>query len=426
MKNLGGLTIIKLSTLVAALVIVTGCNPRYEPRQGEKAAGDGTNITTGTPPGGPTCPGAPGCPTVTPTCPGSPGCPVGPGLVKIEVDQVLMCGSGSRDWMSLYTTFNPKKPHQSTPVTNPRLALINIKPGKLSGSVFDDAFNDPYAMKNIYVGGHSVFHENKFEYTVDQAKIDALINNKTDKQVTVALLYDDPTMAGASHIPTKEQIFGRPHQVKKTSGYAFKVRTHLFSNVGQPACSAIQDPAEKALCMERCQRMFDPMIVDLNNDGLKMVNKNKGFELDTTGDGQTEKVGWVADDSADDGVLFYDSQEKNKKIDSGLELFSEMFQYTLGGEVKTGFFDGFDALEAFAGGKVVDPSNTVYWDLLLKYGNGDVKTLPEAGIHRIDLTNAEILDASFSSNLKGNQATRKAWVILDNGKQVPVYDVWLD
>ena len=63
----------------------------------------------------------------------------------------------------------------------------------------------------------------------------------------------------------------------------------------------------------------DPLVLDLNGDGINSVSIDKGILFDHDGDGIKHATGWV---DVQDGFLVYD-RNQNGSIDSGAELFGD-------------------------------------------------------------------------------------------------------
>ncbi|WP_342722668.1 calcium-binding protein [Bradyrhizobium sp. B097] len=124
----------------------------------------------------------------------------------------------------------------------------------------------------------------------------------------------------------------------------------------------------------------DPLILDLNGDGVHTTNLlGSTVYFDYNGDGFAQRTGWV---SPDDGILAIDVNG-NGLVDGGAELFGSATQ------------DGFAVLETFDanGDGVIDASDPVFaklriWRDLNQNGvsdAGELQTLAEAGIKSISL-----------------------------------------
>ncbi|XPF95837.1 hypothetical protein ACM9HF_07450 [Colwellia sp. RE-S-Sl-9] len=77
----------------------------------------------------------------------------------------------------------------------------------------------------------------------------------------------------------------------------------------------------------------DPLLLDLDGDGIETVNIDIGVLFDHTADGLKQGTGWVA---ADDGLLVLDI-DGNGAIDSGRELFGDNTLLTDGTNAENGF-----------------------------------------------------------------------------------------
>ena len=101
----------------------------------------------------------------------------------------------------------------------------------------------------------------------------------------------------------------------------------------------------------------DPLIFDLNGDGVKTVALADGVHFDFDKNGFAEKIGWV---SAEDGLLVRDL-DKNGKIDSGRELMGDLTE--LSDEMLAA--NGFEALAYFDANAdgVIDSNDNIYSEL---------------------------------------------------------------
>jgi Ca2+-binding RTX toxin-like protein len=143
--------------------------------------------------------------------------------------------------------------------------------------------------------------------------------------------------------------------------------------------------SEKSICVK------DPLILDLDGDGIETASMEEGVHFDLDGDGTKEKSGWIG---KDDGFLVYD-KNFNGTIDSGRELFGDQTR------LKTGRMadSGFSALAEFDSNDdgVVNELDSDFKKLKIwQDENSDgisqiseLKTLKEAGISLINLDNQE-------------------------------------
>ena len=128
------------------------------------------------------------------------------------------------------------------------------------------------------------------------------------------------------------------------------------------------------------QDKFDPIVVDLNGNGIEMLPANGNYFFDLNGDNIGEEIDWIA---PTDGLLMHDSNN-NGQVDGIDELFGNAT------------IDGFEELSSFdtnGDGKVNSEDENfsqikVWQDL---NGNnvsdaGELKTLDELGISELVLT----------------------------------------
>ena len=101
----------------------------------------------------------------------------------------------------------------------------------------------------------------------------------------------------------------------------------------------------------KAQPPRDPLIIDLNGDGVKTTTVESGVHFDIDNNGFAEKTAWI---DTIDGFLVY-NRDEDKSITNGSELFSDQVIFPDG----TRSADGFDVLKRFDtnGDKVVDSSD---------------------------------------------------------------------
>ena len=167
---------------------------------------------------------------------------------------------------------------------------------------------------------------------------------------------------------------------------------------------------------------IDPIILDLDGDGVETVSINDGVYFDHDGNMFAEKTGWAG---ADDAFLVWD-RNQNGLIDDGSELFGN--NYTMADGRKA--THGFEALAEFDsnGDGVVDRNDDRWSELLLwqdRNGNGvvddgEILTLEQAGVAglNVDYINQRYTDAN------GNEHRQAGSFIRDDGALGEMNDVW--
>jgi hypothetical protein len=126
----------------------------------------------------------------------------------------------------------------------------------------------------------------------------------------------------------------------------------------------------------------DPLVLDLDGDGIELTSARQGAEFDITGDGKTERTAFV---KGNDAFLAID-KNRNGEIDNGSELFGDQH----------GAPNGFEELAKYDSNQdgLIDEHDAVYDRLLLLTGRdrngqfdaGRLQTLHQAGIASISLS----------------------------------------
>lgn len=133
----------------------------------------------------------------------------------------------------------------------------------------------------------------------------------------------------------------------------------------------------------------DPIILDLDGDGLETVGLAANIHFDHDGDGVLTRTGWAG---KDDALLVWD-RNANGTIDTGVELFGDFTELPDG----TLAPNGFAALVALDlnGDGILDASDPAFAELKLwrdasqdgQTGSGELISLADAGIVSLNLAN---------------------------------------
>jgi len=145
----------------------------------------------------------------------------------------------------------------------------------------------------------------------------------------------------------------------------------------------------------------DPLVFDLDGDGIELISADQGVQFDLDGDGTGENIGWFG---ADDGMLVSDVNQ-NGQIDDMSEVVSPNFQYNSVNTSAAG--DSLDALAMFDDNDdgEINSSDQIFGDLRIwKDANTDgitdideLLTLQEANISSISLS-AEVVNQDVGGN----------------------------
>ena len=173
----------------------------------------------------------------------------------------------------------------------------------------------------------------------------------------------------------------------------------------------------------------DPLLIDLDGDGIETTTIQNGVYFDHENDGFAESSSWVGED---DGILAFD-KDNNGYIDDGNEIFGDNYIKSDGSKATSGF----DALSDFDSNHdgVINSQDEKYSQLKILKGDGSLLTLEEAGIESINLnsTASNIVDASGNTQLTTGTYTKTDGTSgelgdysLQNDKMDSVATDWVD
>ena len=167
--------------------------------------------------------------------------------------------------------------------------------------------------------------------------------------------------------------------------------------------------------------LVTPIVLDLNDDGIKTLSVSAGVKFDMLADGTSIQTGWVG---PQDGLLVSD-RNQDGLISDGTELFGSSTALSNG----TKALDGYQALAEFDTNKdgVVDQQDTDFNKLSVWMdsnsdgvtGSGELKSLTELGITKLSVK-AESVRESNAGNLVGLTSTYQTV----DGKEHASADVW--
>ena len=123
----------------------------------------------------------------------------------------------------------------------------------------------------------------------------------------------------------------------------------------------------------------DPLLIDLNGDGITTTDVNNGIYFDHDVNGFAEKSAWV---SNDDGMLAFDVNN-NGVIDNGSEIFGDAFLKTDGSFAQSGF-DALTSLDS-NNDNIIDANDSQFNNIKILKADGSLISLEEAGIVSISL-----------------------------------------
>ncbi len=154
----------------------------------------------------------------------------------------------------------------------------------------------------------------------------------------------------------------------------------------------------------------DPLILDLDGNGIDITSLRDGAVFDLDGDGTKDRVAWVA---GNDALLALD-KNKNGQIDDGTELFGD----------QNGAKDGFAELATYddnADG-TIDAQDKVFSSLILLHADGSQSSLADEGITSIRVSAITPL----SQRLIGGTLAAQGDFVRDDGSLGKTGEVLLD
>ncbi len=179
-------------------------------------------------------------------------------------------------------------------------------------------------------------------------------------------------------------------------------------------CQVAQPHMPVTIIDESIYKWHSPLAIDLNGDGIKTLNIDKGVTFDLLNTGSKVNVGWI---SPKDGLLAVDNNG-NGKIDNGNELF--------GG----GVGDGFAKLDSFDTNRdgIVDATDTNFGALKIwQDGNsngvtdrGELQALSVFGIQSLNVAHEKKFELDNQNNILGERGS----VNTTNGKSLDMIDVY--
>ncbi len=145
--------------------------------------------------------------------------------------------------------------------------------------------------------------------------------------------------------------------------------------------------------------VVDPILVDLDGDGIKTTTVKDGIYFDHQADGLAETSAWV---NEEDGILAID-KNNNGFIDNGSEIFGD--NYVKGDGSLAG--SGFDALRDLDSNNdgIINSSDENFGLIKILKGDGNLISLEEAGITSINLNSTAVGSVDENGNTLISQGT---------------------
>ena len=172
--------------------------------------------------------------------------------------------------------------------------------------------------------------------------------------------------------------------------------------------------------------IYDPLVLDLNGDGIKIIPEKDGVYFDHNNDEISFKTSWI---NPDDGILVLD-KNSNNTIDNGGELFGNFSEILDEKENKILAKNGFEALKFYDKNNdwLINSGDKIYNLLKIwqdKNSNGisekdELKSLKDLKITEINLKNITNINQNIQDSILTLQSDFK---IENNQNNHKIYDV---
>ncbi|WP_431222787.1 calcium-binding protein [Serratia sp. L9] len=168
----------------------------------------------------------------------------------------------------------------------------------------------------------------------------------------------------------------------------------------------------------------DPLILDLDGNGITTTSLTDGVYFDHDGNGFAAKTAWVG---SGDGILVFD-RNSDSAINNGGELFGNRTLLSNGQRA----VNGFEALKEFDTNNdgVIDENDEIYHQLRVWVDKnsdgiadeGELLTLNEAGVASINTgyINSNLVDSNGNAHRQQGSFTKT------DGTTADIHDVWFD
>ncbi|ECW1082974.1 hypothetical protein F3U23_21010 [Salmonella enterica] len=169
---------------------------------------------------------------------------------------------------------------------------------------------------------------------------------------------------------------------------------------------------------------YDPIIIDLNGDGVKTISKSAGLVFDHDGNLFAENTGWV---SPEDGLLVLDKNHDGK-IGSGNELFGSNTILNNGQKAQ----NGYEALREYDENHdgMIDKNDSIWSQLKVwqdKNSNASVDDGELLSMEQLKITGVKLNYQNINNtDSEGNAHLQQGDVIYEDGHIGTAEDIGLD
>ncbi len=249
----------------------------------------------------------------------------------------------------------------------------------------------------------------------DPAELEQTINSK--KEEMLADLDRRFTGTETSYYQEKNRITGAASRLTNgISGAAIIAKASASSSVSVNV-SVGGTRVDAGFIIGVGNVVKDPLVLDLNGDGIDLSSADEGVDFDMDGTGQKTRTGFIR---GDDALLFLD-EHGDGIVRDGKQLFGN----------NDGYANGLEKLRQYDenGDGVIDENDSIYDKLMVwqeKTEDGvcerdETMTLREAGIASINLGYQNVREDDGKGNLIGQTGS----FTRDDGTDGYAADVWL-
>lgn len=220
-------------------------------------------------------------------------------------------------------------------------------------------------------------------------------------------------------------------------GVAFFDRSLIIPNIGTEIMEAVRDNVQSAQDAPPPPPRIDPLILDLDGDGIETTNLTDRVYFDHDGNGFEEQSAWV---ESDDGLLVWD-RNGDGRINDGKELFGDQTVLQDGTRATNGF-QTIAEWDDNADGKI-DASDAIWTNLRIWQDSdgdgytlaGELKSLSDLGVQAINLSHTTTNTTDAQGNIQARLGSFKKSdgtvgqmgdYLLDRNTTYTLAQEWLD
>ncbi len=235
-------------------------------------------------------------------------------------------------------------------------------------------------------------------------RMDSYLNGETDQELSFdEFMTQFSEEFGFSSISI-EQSYTVNFQSQTTIQNGERIRERENTRMMEMAQSGVMEEAE-------------PLVFDLDGDGLELTTAEDGVIFDITGDGKTEQTAFV---TGDDAFLALD-RNGNGTIDSGKELFGDQHGAKNGIEELRKFDDNSDG--------VIDEKDAVFDQLRLfidRNGDGSSQINELVSLHDEGILKISLDAKDEDRRIAGNRMAASTWFERNNGSRNLIGEMYLN